>query len=82
MVLNTSTRGKRVRVILDSGAQGNFISLETIRQLNILVQEKKKSYLFNIINKTIIKQNKRIIQHKTIPIRVTIRNTSKRSTWT
>jgi hypothetical protein len=38
----------------------------------MFIREKKKPYLFNIINRTIIKQNKRIIRHKTIPIRVTI----------
>jgi hypothetical protein len=31
MILNTSTRKKRIRVILDSSIQKNFISLETIR---------------------------------------------------
>jgi hypothetical protein len=61
MILITSARGKRIRVILDSSAQGNFILLETIRQLNIFIQEKKKSYLLNIINKIIIKQDKRIV---------------------
>jgi hypothetical protein len=61
MILNTSTRRKRIRVILDSSAQGNFISPETIKQLNILIREKKESYLFNIINRTIIKQDKGII---------------------
>jgi hypothetical protein len=73
MILNTSTRGKGIRVILDSSAQRNFISLETIRQLNILIREKKKPYLFSIINRIIIKQNKGIIRYKTIPIQVTIR---------
>jgi hypothetical protein len=61
MILNTSTRGKGIRVILDSSAQGNFISLETIKQLNMLIREKEEPYLLNIINKTAIKQNKRII---------------------
>jgi hypothetical protein len=68
MILNTSTRGKGVRVILDSSIQGNFISPETIKQLNILIQEKEELYLFNIINRTVIKQNKGIVQHKTILI--------------
>jgi hypothetical protein len=36
------------------------------------IREKKESYLFSIINRTAIKQDKGIIQHKTIPIRVTI----------
>jgi hypothetical protein len=31
MILSASTRGKGVRVILDSNAQGNFISLETVK---------------------------------------------------
>jgi hypothetical protein len=73
MILNASTRRKGVRVILDSSTQGNFISPETIRQLNILIQEKKKPYLLSVINRTAIKQDKGIIQHKTIPTRVTIR---------
>jgi hypothetical protein len=34
----------------------------------MFIQEKKELYLFNIINKTIIKQDKGIIQHKTILI--------------
>jgi hypothetical protein len=31
IILNTSTRGKGIRVIFDSSAQENFISLEIIR---------------------------------------------------
>jgi hypothetical protein len=31
MILNTSTRGKGIRVILDTNTQGNFISLEIIK---------------------------------------------------
>jgi hypothetical protein len=55
IILSTNTRGKGIRVILDSSVQENFISLEIIRQLNILIQEKKKPYLFNIIDRTVIK---------------------------
>jgi hypothetical protein len=39
----------------------------------VLIREKKKPYLFSVINKTVIKQNKGIIRYKTIPIQVTIR---------
>jgi hypothetical protein len=39
----------------------------------MFIQEKKKPYLLSIINRIIIKQNKGIIRHKTIPIRVIIR---------
>jgi hypothetical protein len=39
----------------------------------MLIREKKKPYLFSIINRIVIKQNKGIVRHKTIPIRVTIR---------
>jgi hypothetical protein len=73
IILNASTRGKGIRVILDSSTQGNFISLEIIKQLNIFIREKKELYLLNIINKIIIKQDKGIIQYKTIPIQVIIR---------
>jgi hypothetical protein len=73
MILNTSTRRKGVRVILDSSIQKNFISLETIRQLNVFIREKKKPYLFSVIDRTVIKQDKGIIRHETILIRVTIR---------
>jgi hypothetical protein len=73
VILSASTRGKGVRVILDSGIQGNFILLETIRQLNMLIREKEESYLFSIINRIVIKQDKGIIRHETIPIRVIIR---------
>jgi hypothetical protein len=55
MILSTSIRGKRVRVILDSNTQGNFILLETIKQLNIPIWEKEKPYLFNVINRIVIK---------------------------
>jgi hypothetical protein len=34
----------------------------------MLIQERKKPYLFNIINKTVIKQDKGIVRYKTIPI--------------
>jgi hypothetical protein len=61
MILNTSTRRKGIRVIFDSSAQKNFISLETIKQLNVFIQEKKEFYLFSIINKIIIKQDKGIV---------------------
>jgi hypothetical protein len=39
----------------------------------MFIQEKKEPYLFNIINKTVIKQDKGIVQHETIPIQVIIR---------
>jgi hypothetical protein len=39
----------------------------------MLIQEKKEPYLLNIINKTVIKQDKGIIRYKTIPIQVIIR---------
>jgi retron-type reverse transcriptase len=68
MILSTSIRGKEIRVIFDFDIQGNFISLETIKQLNILIQEKEKPYLLSIINRIIIKQDKGIIRYKTIPI--------------
>jgi hypothetical protein len=58
--------------MLDSSIQRNFISLKTIKQLNILIREKKELYLFSIINRTAIKQDKGIIRYKTIPIRVII----------
>jgi hypothetical protein len=73
MILNASTRGKGIQVIFDSSIQGNFISLEIIKQLNMFIQEKEKPYLFNIINRIVIKQDKGIIRYKTIPIRVIIR---------
>jgi hypothetical protein len=72
VILNTSARGKGIRVILDSSMQGNFISPETIKQLNILVQEKEESYLFSIIDRTVIKQDKGIVRHETILMRVII----------
>jgi hypothetical protein len=73
MILNTSTRRKGIRVILDSSIQRNFISLETIKQLNIPIRKKKEPYLFSIINRTVIKQDKGIVRHETILIRVIIR---------
>jgi hypothetical protein len=39
----------------------------------MLIREKKEPYLLSIINRTVIKQDKRIIYYKTILIRVTIR---------
>jgi hypothetical protein len=47
--------------------------LETIKQLNIPIREKEEPYLLNIINRIAIKQNKGIIRHETILIRVIIR---------
>jgi hypothetical protein len=61
VILNTSTRGKGIRVIFDSSAQENFILLEIIKQLNILIREKEESYPLSIIDKIVIKQNKGII---------------------
>jgi hypothetical protein len=55
MILNTSTKRKGIRVILDSSIQRNFILLEIIKQLNIFIREKKEPYLLNIINRTMIK---------------------------
>jgi hypothetical protein len=37
------------------------------------IREKKESYLFIIINRIAIKQNKGIVQHETILIQITIR---------
>jgi hypothetical protein len=59
--------------MLDSSAQGNFISLEIVKQLNIFIREKKKPYLLSVINRTAIKQDKGIVQHETIPMQITIR---------
>jgi hypothetical protein len=59
--------------MLDSSAQKNFISPETIRQLNVFIREKEELYLFSVIDRTAIKQNKGIVRHETIQIRVTIR---------
>jgi hypothetical protein len=39
----------------------------------MFIREKKESYLFIIINKTVIKQNKGVIRHETTFIRVIIR---------
>jgi hypothetical protein len=59
--------------MLDSSAQRNFISLETIKQLNMPIREKKEPYLFSIIDRTAIKQNKGIVWYETILIQVIIR---------
>jgi hypothetical protein len=72
MILNTSARKKGIRVILDSSVQGNFILLEIIKQLNILIREKEESYLLIIINRTAIKQDKGIIRHEIILTQVII----------
>jgi hypothetical protein len=56
MILNTSAKKKKVRVMFDSSAQGNFILLETIRQLNILIREKEEPYLLSVINRIAICQ--------------------------
>jgi hypothetical protein len=37
------------------------------------IREKEESYLFSIINRIVIKQNKKIVQYKIIPIQVKIR---------
>jgi hypothetical protein len=73
MILNTSTRRKGVLVMLDFSIQRNFILLETIKQLNIFIREKNEFYLFSIINRITIKQDKGIIRYETIPIQVIIR---------
>jgi hypothetical protein len=39
----------------------------------MFIWEKKEPYLFSIVNRTAIKQDKGIVQHETIPIRVIIR---------
>jgi hypothetical protein len=39
----------------------------------VFIQEKKKLYLLNIIDRIIIKQDKGIVRHKIIPIQITIR---------
>jgi hypothetical protein len=39
----------------------------------MFIREKKKFYLFSIINRIVIKQDKGIIKYKTILIRVKIR---------
>jgi hypothetical protein len=44
----------------------------------MFIQEKKKPYLFNIINRTIIKQDKGIIRYETILIQVIIRKYIKK----
>jgi hypothetical protein len=66
MILNTSTRGKGIRVILDSSAQGIFISPEIIKQLNVFIREKEESYPLTIIDRIVIKQDRGIVRHETI----------------
>jgi hypothetical protein len=73
MILNTNARKKGIRVILDSNTQGNFILLETIKQLNIFIREKEEPYLLIVINRIAIKQDKGVVCYKTIPMRVIIR---------
>jgi hypothetical protein len=63
--------------MLDSSAQKNFILLETIKQLNMLIREKEKPYLLTIINRTVIKQDKGVVRYETILIQVIIRKYSK-----
>jgi hypothetical protein len=58
--------------MLDSNTQKNFISLKTIKQLNIFIREKKKPYPFSIIDRIVIKQDKGIVKYKTILMRVII----------
>jgi hypothetical protein len=43
-----------------------------------IYQKNKESYPFIIINKTIIKQNKRVVRYKTILIRVIIKQYTKK----
>jgi hypothetical protein len=64
--------------MLDSSIQGNFISPEIIKQLNMLIREKEKLYLLNIINRIAIKQDKGVVRHKTILMRVIIRKHIKK----
>jgi hypothetical protein len=39
----------------------------------MLIREKEEPYLFSIINRIAIKQDKRIVRYETIPIQVIIR---------
>jgi hypothetical protein len=39
----------------------------------MLIREKKEPYLLSVIDRTVIKQDKGIVQYETIPIRVIIR---------
>jgi hypothetical protein len=39
----------------------------------MFIREKEKPYLFSIIDRIAIKQDKGIVRHETIPIQVTIR---------
>jgi hypothetical protein len=39
----------------------------------VLIREKEKLYLFSVINRTVIKQDKGIIRHKIILMRVIIK---------
>jgi hypothetical protein len=59
--------------MLDSSTQGNFISLEIIRQLNMFIQEKEEPYPLIIINRTVIKQDKGVVRHETIFMQVIIK---------
>jgi hypothetical protein len=40
--------------------------------MNVFIREKEEPYLFTIINKTAIKQNKGVVRYETIIMRVTI----------
>jgi hypothetical protein len=44
----------------------------------MFIREKKESYLFTIINKIVIKQDKRVVRYETILIRVIIRKYIKK----
>jgi hypothetical protein len=45
---------------------------ETIKQLNMLIREKKEFYLLSIINRIVIKQDKGIVRYETILMQVII----------
>jgi hypothetical protein len=72
LVVNTRINNTILRVIIDSGAIGSFIKPTTANTNSIWIQQKKRSYCLNLVNRENIDYNKGVVDRETVSVVITI----------
>jgi hypothetical protein len=72
LVSNTRIRNEILRIIIDSGATGNFIKPATANTYRIKIQKKQKPYCLNLVDRENIEYNKEVVDRETVSVVITI----------
>lgn len=66
LLLNATLRGKKLRIMVDSGADGNYISPATIARINIPIT-RISPYELQVVDGSHINHNRGVIDQGTVP---------------